>query len=60
LGYEEEWEAEVDRWVVVVSSLDDVAGGGCLMLDVDLLEDTLGHPTECFEDRDGFPALAGQ
>ena len=44
----------------VVSSLDDVVGGGCLLLDEGLLEDPLGLPTERFEDRDGFPALAGQ
>ena len=44
----------------VVSGLDDVAGGGCLLLDVGLLEDSLRLPTEWFEDRDGLPALAGQ
>ena len=43
----------------VVSGLDDVAGGGCLVLDVGLLEDSLRLPTERFEDRDGLPALAG-
>jgi hypothetical protein len=37
-----------------------VAGGGCLVLDVGLLEDSLRLPTEWFEDRDGLPALAGQ
>ena len=42
----------------VVSSLDDVVGGGCLLLDEGLLEDPLRLPTEWFEDRDGIPALA--
>jgi len=35
-------------------------GGGCLVLDVGLLEDSLRLPTERFEDRDGLPALAGK
>jgi hypothetical protein len=43
----------------VVSGLDDVAVGGCLVLDVDPLEDSLRLPTERFEDRDWLPALAG-
>jgi hypothetical protein len=44
----------------VVSGLDDVTSGGCLVLDVGLLEDLLRRLTEWFEDRDGLPALTGQ
>ena len=40
--------------------MDDVTSGGCLVLDVGLLEDSLRLPTEWFEDRDGLPALTGQ
>ena len=52
----------VDGWsqLGVVSGLDDVTSGGCLVLDVGLLEDSLRLPTEWFEDRDGLPALTGQ
>ena len=51
---------EVRKWEVTVSGLDDVTSGGCLVLDVGLLEDSLRLPTEWFEDRDGLPALTGQ
>ena len=44
----------------VVSGLDDVTSGGCLVLDVGLLEDSLRLPTEWFEDRDGLPTLTRQ
>jgi len=44
----------------VVGSLDDILGGGGLLLDVGLLEDLLGWPAEWLVDRDGFPALARQ
>jgi hypothetical protein len=47
----------VDGWsqLGVISGSDDVTGGGCLVLDVGLLEDSLR-----LFDRDWLPALAGQ
>ena len=52
----------VDGWsqLGVVSGLDDVTSGGCLVLDVGVLGDSLRLPTEGFEDRDGLPALTRQ
>ena len=38
--------------------MDDVTSGGCLVLDVGLLEDSLRLPTEWFEDRNG-PSVDG-